>query len=325
MTKSTRLLVLLFCAALTSLIVSVSSGSMTLTFGQLWQALTTGSESLAHTLIWELRIPRAITAFMVGAMLSIAGALMQVILRNPLADPYILGVSGGASVAALLAMLAGIASIGVSLSAFFGALLSTLLVFGIAHGTGSWSPMKVLLTGVVLASGWGALISLILAISPDQGLRSMLYWLMGDFGYSSSYGWASLALLIGIASSYYLARPLNLLLHGSVQAASLGVSVEKVYLIIFIIASFLTAVSVSMAGNIGFVGLIVPHLVRLSIGSDHRTLLPASLLLGGTLMVIADLLARTLFSPQQLPVGVITALLGVPLFLFILYRGQRKF
>ncbi|MCF7982028.1 MAG: iron ABC transporter permease [Pseudomonadales bacterium] len=325
MTKSTKLISFLFLAALISLFVSISSGAMSLSLTQIWQALTGDSESLAYMLIWELRLPRAITAFVVGAMLSIAGALMQVILRNPLADPYILGVSGGASVAALLAMLAGIAGIGISISAFAGALLSTLLVFSIAHGSGSWSPMKVLLTGVVLAAGWGALISLILALSPDQGLRSMLFWLMGDFSYSSSYGWGSLTLLVGFIASYWLARPLNLLLHGSVQAASLGVSVEKVYLLIFLVASLLTAVAVSLAGNIGFVGLIVPHLVRLSIGSDHRSLLPACLLLGGTLMLIADLLARTLFSPQQLPVGVITALLGVPLFLLILHRGLRKY
>lgn len=325
MSKSASLLLLLFCTALVSLVISISSGSITLTFDQVWQAFIGDSDSLAHTLIWELRIPRAVTAFAVGAMLSIAGALMQVILRNPLADPYILGVSGGASVAALLAMLAGIAGIGISMSAFAGAIFSTLLVFGLAHGAGSWSPIKVLLTGVVLAAGWGALISLILATSPDQGLRSMLFWLMGDLSYASSYSWALLALLIGFLFCYAQARPLNLLLHGSSQAAALGVSVERVYLVIFITSSLLTAVAVSLAGNIGFVGLIVPHLVRLSIGSDHRTLLPAAVFLGGTLLVVADLIARTLFSPQQLPVGVITALLGVPLFLLILYRGQSRY
>lgn len=325
MTKTSAILSLLIVAAIGSLVLSISTGSMTLSLLQVWQALISDTDSVAHTLVWELRVPRTITAFVVGAMLSIAGALMQVVLRNPLADPYILGVSGGASVAALLAMLAGITGIGLSTSAFCGAFLSTLLVFGIAHGSGSWSPMRVLLTGVVLAAGWGALISLTLAISPNQSLRGMLFWLMGDLSYARAIGWASLILLVGFGISYWQARPLNLMMHGSAQASALGVSVDKVYMTIFVTASLLTASSVSMAGNIGFVGLIVPHLVRLSISSDHRILLPACVLLGGTLLVIADMLARTLFSPQQLPVGVITALLGVPMFLVILHRGIQKY
>jgi len=325
MSKHLLLIIVLFIAALASLIASISLGNVSLSIADTWQALSgDNSNSLAHTLVWELRLPRALTAFAVGAMLSIAGALMQVILRNPMADPYILGVSGGASVAALLAMLAGLGAASISLSAFIGALLSTLLVFGIAQGAGNWSPLKVLLTGVVLAAGWGALISLILAISPEQGIKGMLFWLMGDLSYATAYEWAYAGLLIGFLLAYAQARPLNLLMHGGDRASALGVSVNRLYLTIFIIASLLTAIAVSTAGNVGFIGLIVPHLIRLSTTSDHRVLLPATVLFGGTLLVVADLCARTLISPQQLPVGVITALLGVPLFLLILHRGKHR-
>lgn len=323
MTRRISILAALVCMAAISLILSVSQGSVTLSLVDIGQALLGAEPSLAHTLVWDLRIPRAFSAFIVGALLSLAGALMQVILRNPLADPYILGVSGGASVAALLAMLAGMAVAGISVSAFVGALFSALLVFGIAHGKGNWAPIKVLLTGVVVAAGWGALISLILALSPDQGLRGMLFWLMGDLGYSDRYPFAAVVLLGGTLICFYLARPMNLLQHGREQAAALGVSVDRLYYGLFVIASLLTASAVALAGNIGFVGLIVPHMVRLGLSSDHRVLVPACVLLGGTLMVIADLLARTLVYPLQLPVGVITALMGVPLFLFILHRGYK--
>ncbi len=321
--RSSIILCLLFIAALASILLSMCIGSFVLGPEELFQALFSEADSLGKTLVWQLRLPRAITAFVVGGMLSLAGALMQVILRNPLADPYILGISGGASSAALLAMLFGIAGTGLTLFAFAGAMLSMALVFGIARGKGSWSPMRVLLTGVVLAAGWGALISLILAISPNQNLRGMLFWLMGDLSHVQSISSLSFVLIIGFLFAYWQARPLNLLMHGSDQASALGVSVDQLHSLLFVVASLLTAVAVSLAGNIGFVGLIVPHLVRLSLGSDHRLLLPAVILLGGTLLVIADLMARSLFSPMQLPVGVITALLGVPLFLLILNRTQR--
>lgn len=323
MPRTSIILFLLVVAALASIFLSICIGSVTLSVNELQQALFGESESLAKTLVWQLRLPRAVTAFMVGGMLSLAGALMQVILKNPLADPYVLGVSGGASTAALLAMLLGITGISLTASAFAGALLSTALVFNIAKGKGSWSPMRVLLTGVVLAAGWGALISLILAISPNQNLRGMLFWLMGDLSHVQSVSSMSIVLLVGFLITFWQARPLNLLMHGSDQASALGVPVDQLHSLLFVIASLLTAVAVSMAGNIGFVGLIVPHLIRLSIGSDHRLLLPAAVLLGGTLLVIADLLARSILSPTQLPVGVITALLGVPLFLLILNRTQR--
>ena len=322
--NASGMLAVLLLVALLSIIFSLLAGSIHLNLAELWQALFGEDTTMGHRLIWELRLPRTLSAFIVGAMLSLAGALMQVMLRNPLADPYILGVSGGASVAALLAILAGFSGLILSTASFLGALFSILLVFGLSKGSGSWSPIRVLLTGVVLASGWGAVISFLLASSPDQNLRSMLFWLMGDLSYAQAPVWIVILAVVttGIACSQ--ARILNLLMHGHLQARALGVSTDTAYMIILITASLLTAGAVSIAGSIGFIGLIVPHLIRLSMTSDHRLLLPASLLLGGTLLVVADTVARTIISPQQLPVGVITAFIGVPLFLIILHRDTVR-
>jgi len=248
--------------------------------------------------------------------------LMQVLLRNPLADPYVLGLSGGAAVGALLAMLAGLGGLLVSGSAFAGALLSTLMVFGLAHGTGSWTPSRLLLTGVVVAAGWGAVITLMLAVSPAQRLPGMLYWLMGDVSYARS-PWPALGLLALVCVLVLpLGRSLNVLARGPMQAAALGVSVRPLEWMIYILASLLTATAVTMAGSIGFVGLVVPHMLRLVLGNDQRLILPACALAGGALLVLADTLARVVIAPEQLPVGVITALLGVPTFLYLLYRSR---
>lgn len=281
-----------------------------------------GGDALHQTLVLELRLPRALAAFGTGALLALAGALMQILLRNPLADPYVLGLSGGASVAALLAMLAGWSLVLVSGAAFTGALASTLIVFGLAHGTGSWTPTRLLLTGVVMAAGWGALISFLLAVSPVEQLPGMLYWLMGDMAYAGS-PWPVLS--VAIASLLVvtpLGRTLNVLARGSLQAGALGVAVRPLEWTLYLLASLLTAVAVTTAGSVGFVGLMVPHMLRLRLGNDQRLILPASLLAGGTLLTLADTLARTLIAPQQLPVGVITALLGVPSFLYLLSRSR---
>jgi iron complex transport system permease protein len=306
------------------MLTSLVTGSVELSVAEVLEALRGTADPSNQQIIRELRLPRTLNAFTVGAMLAVAGALMQVILRNPLADPYILGISGGAAVAALLAILAGVSGAIISASAFAGALVSVVLVFALAHGSGSWTPTRVLLTGVVLAAGWGALVSLILTLSPDQNLKGMLFWLMGDLSYPQQPGWAALVLAACTLVAMAHARPLNLLLHGPLQASALGVSVNYMYTLIFCVAALLTATAVSMAGSIGFIGLIVPHLVRLTIGSDHRLLLPASMLLGGCLLVAADTLARTIISPLQLPTGIVTAFIGVPMFLVILHRGARS-
>jgi iron complex transport system permease protein len=316
------LLLTLILLSLFSFAFALSIGSISFSLPQIFDALFSNSSSIAQTIIWELRAPRAYIAFVTGGLLSLAGVLMQVLLRNPLADPYILGVSGGASVAALLAMSAGLAGAWVSGSAFVGALVSILLVFGLAHGKGQWSPTRLLLTGVVIAAGWGAAINFILSISPDEPLRGMLFWLMGDISNISANLSGLIALIGGLIISFLLARPLNILSQGELQAGALGVAVKPLRISLFLLASALTAFAVTQAGSVGFVGLIVPHMIRLIIGSDHRILLPACVLLGGSLLVISDTLARVIIAPQQLPVGVITAFLGVPFFLFLLNRSM---
>jgi len=295
-------------------------GSVDVGAAAVWSVLQGDGDPLQRSVLLDLRLPRALSAFAVGGLLALAGTLMQVLLRNPLADPYILGVSGGAAVAALLAMLVGGAGLVLTGAAFGGALLTMLLVFALARRQGSWTAVRLLLTGVVIASGWAALIGLILAISPDTTLRGMLFWLMGDLEFAAHPLGAWLALAAGLAVALTLARDLNVLARGDLQARTLGVPVALLFPLLYVLTSLLTAAAVTLAGSIGFIGLIVPHLLRLLGGGDHRVLLPGAVLLGGSLLTGADTLARSLIAPQQLPVGVITALLGVPVFLYLLNR-----
>ena len=250
---------------------------------------------------------------------------MQVLVRNPLADPYILGVSGGAATAVLIGMLLGLTSaFGLTGLAFMGALVAMFLVFVIAHQNGNWTPTRLLLTGVVIAAGWGAVISLILALSPANNLHGMLFWLMGDLSYSYSVSFAFTALIVGLILSMLLSSQLNVLIRGEKLAATLGINLKQLHIKIYILASLLTAAAVVQAGSIGFVGFIVPHLIRLTGITDHRFLLPAATLGGGILVLVADTAARTVIAPQQLPVGIITALIGIPLFLFLLQRDAKQ-
>ena len=315
-------LLVLALAGVLAMVISVGVGSVAISPADVLSVFLGEGSKLQRTLILELRLPRTLSAFATGGLLAVAGALMQVLLRNPLADPYVLGLSGGAAVGALLAMLAGLGGAVISGSAFAGALLATLMVFGLAHGTGSWTPSRLLLTGVVVAAGWGAVITLMLAISPARELPSMLYWLMGDVSYARI-PWPGLGLLTVVCVLVVpLGRSLNVLARGPMQAAALGISVRPLEWLIYILASLLTATAVTMAGSIGFVGLVVPHMLRLVLGNDQRLILPACALAGGTLLVLADTLARVVIAPEQLPVGVITALLGVPTFLYLLYRSR---
>lgn len=315
---------LLLIASVVSIAVSMSTGSTPTSFADLWQALTSEPATTAQTIIAELRVPRTLNGFAVGGLLALAGALMQVLVRNPLADPYILGVSGGASVMVLLVMIAGLTGIWITGSAFIGALLSMLLVFGLAHSKGSWTATRLLLTGVVIAAGWGALISFLLATSPERDLPSMLFWLMGDLTYAQHTGSLYVVLLAGLIISFALARSLNVLSFGDKTARSLGIPQQQLHYQLYLLASLLTASAVTQSGSIGFVGLVVPHFIRLAGFTDHRILLPASALAGGILLVLADTLARTLIAPQQLPVGVVTALIGVPVFLYLLHRSAIR-
>ena len=330
MPTAQRRLLFLLLALLSagSVLAAAAIGSVGLDWAEWWSALVGGisgtSADASGDLVWQLRLPRAAAAWTVGALLSLSGCLMQVLLRNPLADPYILGVSGGASFAALCGMSAGLATALLPGLAWAGALLSILLVFSLARGEGPWSRTRLLLTGVVTASGWAALISLLLTLGPDGSLRGMLFWLIGDLSYARLPWWAAAILGVVFFTCVGMARSLNVLAMGETTARLLGEPTRKLLWVIYLLASVLTATAVSIAGNIGFVGLIVPHLMRLMVGSDHRVLLPAATLFGGLFLVFSDTLARTVLAPRQLPVGVVTALLGVPLFLLLLNRARVK-
>ena len=311
---------LLLAASLLSVLYALSVGSAGSNPLDAWNSLLGNGDPALREIIIELRLPRALAAFGVGAALALAGTMMQVLLRNPLADPYILGTSGGAAIAALLAMMMGAATIAVNGAALAGALASTLLVFSIAQSNADRSPGRLLLTGVVVAAGWGAAISLILALAPEQNLRGMLFWLMGDFAYAQEPLPPLLLSVIVVIIGLLIAPTLNLLATGEQQAALLGVAVKPVRTGLYFASSLLTAVAVTTAGTVGFVGLVIPHLIRLAGDADHRTVIPCSALAGGSLVVIADTVARTIVAPRQLPVGAITAMLGVPLFLLLLRR-----
>ena len=302
---------------------SLGAGALVASPLDVLAALFGQGDDTLREVIFSLRMPRTLSAFACGGLLALAGALMQVLLRNPLADPYVLGVSGGASVAAMLAILFGLPHLGVAGLSFLGAAIATFVVFGLAHGEGSWTQARLLLTGVVVASGCGAVVALLLSIAPDNKLHNMLFWLMGDLANATDPWPAVGALMILLAGALPLARELNLMARGDRTAQALGVNVKRLRLLIYAASALATGVAVTTAGSIGFVGLIVPHLIRLALGNDQRLLLPAATLAGGALLVIADTVARTAISPQQLPVGVLTALIGVPLFLFLLSRQAR--
>jgi iron complex transport system permease protein len=324
LTRTLGTLAALTAVAIVALAVALASGSVSVRLRDVAAALIGNAQAEGAAVVQDLRLPRALAAFAVGGLLAVAGALMQVLLRNPLADPYVLGISGGAAVGALGAMIIGAASLA-GPGAFAGALLSTLVVFAIARADterAAWAPTRLLLTGVVVAAGWGALIALLLALAPAAQVKGMVYWLLGDLAGTSD-PWAPLAVLgVTLAAALAIARDLNALSHGALDAAALGVHVPRVSLSLYALAALATAAAVTTAGNIGFVGLIVPHAMRLALGNDQRLLLPAAALAGGTLLVIADTLARTIVAPLELPVGVLTALIGVPAFLWLLNRAR---
>ena len=309
-------------AALAALAIALAIGSVALDGAAILRALTGADSATETAIVRELRLPRALAAFAVGGLLALAGALMQALLRNPLADPYILGISGGAAVGALAAMLAGVAAL-VTPGALGGALASTLIVFGLAR-TGAerapWTTTRLLLTGVVVAAGWGAVIALLLTLAPDAQVKGMLFWLIGDLGGTTVASPALVTLAIALAASLAFGRDLNVLSRGEETAAALGVAVGRTTAMLCAVAALATAAAVTTAGSVGFVGLVVPHVVRMLWGADHRFLLPASVLLGAAFTVAADTLARTAVAPTELPVGVVTAFVGVPFFVYLLRR-----
>lgn len=324
-TRRRALLILAALAGLAtlSILLALMVGTIPVNAAEVFSSLASGDGGTASDVVRSLRLPRALAGFACGGLLALAGALLQILLRNPLADPYVLGISGGGSVGAILAILFGLSATGINAFAFFGALGAMLVVFGLAHGDGSWTQTRLLLTGVIVAAGCGAVVALMLSIAPENKLRGMLFWVMGDLSQTNEPQLALIILATALLISLPFARELNLLARGADTAQTLGVAVVRLRRGVFVVASLATAAAVTQAGSIGFIGLIVPHLVRLATGNDQRLLLPASALAGGSLLVIADTLARTVVAPQQLPVGVLTALIGVPVFLVLLTRDAR--
>jgi iron complex transport system permease protein len=334
--RATLILLALLLLGMASFLLASCYGSVSLTLVD-WQAGVrqmlsggrgaAGAPDLNATLL-GLRLARAWQAFVVGGSLALAGVMMQALLRNPLADPYILGVSSGAAVGALAAMLFSSALLLIDAAALAGALAISLLLYGLArrdlqnggNGVGSGS---LLLTGVVLSSACMALVTLMLSLAPDASLRGMVFWMIGDLSGSEWHALPTLALAIALLVACHLARAVNVLALHFDNAAALGVPVARLCQALFGLAALLTAIAVSSAGSIGFVGLIVPHACRMALGPDHRLLMPASVLVGGIFLLLADTLARSVVAPLQLPVGVVTSLIGVPIFLLQLHRIRR--
>jgi iron complex transport system permease protein len=318
--------------ALASLIFSGMTGSVSIPFSDIPAAVNDllhgQSSSLASTLL-ELRVSRATTAFVTGAALSLAGVMMQALLRNPLADPYVLGISGGASVGALAALMFMCAAWVVDASAFAGAVIVSMMLYMLARrdlrgGTAAEGGASLLLlTGAILLSACMALVTLMLSIAPESRLRSMVFWMIGDLS-GAPLRWLPWVVL-GAAMLFALrsARAMNVMALHAEAASTLGIRVGALRKGLFFTSGLLTASAVTSAGSIGFVGLIVPHACRFAVGPDHRVLIPAAALAGGTFLLLADTLARTIIAPQQLPVGVVTALIGAPVFLYQLHRLRK--
>lgn len=308
---------LLFAAAL-SVCGALLSGSLLLSAGEVWLGLLGQGESVQ--IVQELRLPRVLAAFACGGLLSLAGVLLQALLRNPLADPYILGVSGGAAVGALAAMLLGAGLLAEQGASLAGALLAIVAVFGLGFRHGERNLYRLLLTGVVLSAGCGALVSLLLTLAQAEQVKGMLFWLMGDLSQPQGLELAWLVLLVVSVVATLAAGGLDVLAGGRDKAAALGLAVTRWQAALYFGAALLTVAALQLGGNIGFVGLLVPHAIRLLGVSAHRWLIPCAVLLGGSFLVLADTLARSLWSPLQLPVGIFTALLGVPVLLWLLGR-----
>jgi iron complex transport system permease protein len=320
-----RLGLLLLLAAAAAVLAMVT-GAAALPVRDVLAVLAGGGDATARTIVLELRLPRVVLALIAGGGLAVAGAVFQALLRNPLAEPYVLGVAGGAAVGAVAAITLGLGMIpaAVPLAALVGAVCAIVLVLRIAVRVGRAVDTRVLLlAGVVAGAFFNAVILMLLTMADVESFRSAVFWMMGSLAASSwgSVGLLALYVIPAVIVLMGLARPLNLLSIGEETALFLGARVQRVKLTAYFIASLLVAAAVATCGVIGFIGLIVPHAVRLLWGSDHRLLLPASLIGGGAFLLVADTAARTIAAPAELPVGVITALVGVPIFVVLLRRS----
>jgi iron complex transport system permease protein len=311
-------------ALLAAGVLGVALGSVPLAPRDVLRAVAGLGDETTVAIVRSLRMPRVMLAAVVGAGLGISGAALQGTLRNPLAEPYLLGVSGGAAVGAVVAVALGLTGgVGLPLAAFAGAALAVLVAIGVARAAGGrGDPRLLLMAGVIVGAFANAAIMVVLAGAPADTVRGALWWMMGSVALAS---WSQVAWLAGYVAAgavvlIVLARQIDVLALGEEPAAALGVAVERAGGVVFLAASFVAAATVAAAGLVGFVGLVVPHLARAAGIRRHRALLPAAALAGAALVVAADLLARTLRAPVELPLGAVTALVGVPFFLVQLWR-----
>ena len=314
---------LLVGVVLASLAAGLAAGSVPLSVSEVWAGLR-HADAPSTVVVRGLRAPRVLLAFLVGGSLGVSGAALQALIRNPLAEPFLLGLSSGAGLGAVAALALNVGGRwGVPVAAFLGAIAAVALVYRLSLVAGRrLDPRVLLLAGVVVGSFAGALMSAILVLSPAAGIRNAFLWLLGGFGAAS---WQSVAVFAAYAAVplglvLLHARPLDLMVLGEEPAHHLGAAVERTRRVVYLCTALLTAASVATCGIIGFVGLVVPHAVRTVARPLHRTLLPAVFLVGGAFMVLADVVARTVVRPLELPVGVVTALVGVPVFAVLLRR-----
>jgi iron complex transport system permease protein len=312
------------CLAVATAAVAV--GPAPLSLGDVWRALGGGGDPATGAIVREVRLPRVALALLVGASLGMSGAALQGTLRNGLAEPYLLGVSGGAAVGAVVAVATGATGHAVvSFAAFAGAVAAVVLVLSVARAAGGrGDPRVLLMAGVVIGAFANAAILVLLANAPGDMVRGALWWMMGSVGAAQwrDVAWLVAALVVAGAALVHWSRDLDALSLGHDAAAALGVQAETASRRLFLTASFLAAATVASAGLVGFVGLIVPHLARTLVGVRHRVVLLVAAVAGATLVVLADLAARTVRSPAELPLGAVTAILGVPFFLGLLRRSR---
>lgn len=321
----------LLCAVLTvvfllSMLTALANGPSPVSIGDIFSLITGDSGNpTAGTILWKIRLPRIILAAVVGATLALGGMVFQALLRNPLAEPYILGISGGSAVGAISGILLGLSFYpGVTLCSFLGSMLTLGSVLLLSGTRSSTRKDSLLLGGVMMNAFCGALIMFLISISQGSKVQEIIYWLMGDLSMASSGNLSLLLLNIPcFAVILILARPLNIILSGHDAAVAMGVNVRLIATVLLVITSMMVSLIVCQSGLIGFVGLLVPHVFRMLFGADHRLLGPSCILGGASFLVLCDLIARTLPEHGEMPVGVITALLGAPLFIFLLWRSRR--
>jgi len=319
----TLVLVLTACLAAVAL-CALAFGGVHLSLGEVWSGLRGESSAPEATIIvQQIRLPRVLLAMLVGAALAVSGTALQALLRNPLADPYVLGISSGAALGAIVALwIGGRVATASPLVAFGGAFLTTAWVYTLGRRAGRLASYTLLLAGVITASFLSAVILFVLTMLATRDVRGIAFWLMGDLSVVTDTQVRILVpvVIAGIVALYVFAKDLNVLLLGEEEAAHLGVNVTRVETTIYLLAALLTGVAVSVSGAIGYLGLLVPHLGRMVVGSDHRTLLPTAALGGAIVLVVSDTLARTVVAPAELPVGAVTAVAGAPVFIYLLRR-----